>query len=67
MTARIASATMSFRAIVTGTVSINAAGTFIPQYTLTAAPGGAYSTAAGSHIRMMPLGGAGTINIGNWS
>jgi len=67
MTGGIASATMSFRAIVTGTVSVNAAGTFIPQYTLSAAPGGAYSTAAGSHIRMMPLGGAGTINIGNWS
>jgi hypothetical protein len=57
----------NFRVIVKGTVSINAAGTFIPQYTLSAAPGGAYSTTAGSHIRMMPLGAAGTINIGNWS
>jgi len=57
----------TFRVFVTGTVSVNAAGTFIPQYTLSAAPGTAYSTTAGSHIRMMPLGGAGTINIGNWS
>ena len=59
--------TNNFRVIVKGTVSINAAGTFIPQYTLSASPGGAYSTTAGSHIRMMPLGGAGVINIGNWS
>jgi hypothetical protein len=57
----------TFRVFVTGTVSVDAAGTFIPQYTLSAAPGTAYSTTAGSHIRMMPLGGAGTINIGNWS
>lgn len=67
MTSALASAATNLRMIVTGTVSVNAAGTFIPQYTLSAAPGGAYSTTAGSHIRMMPLGGAGVINIGNWS
>jgi len=51
-----------------GTVSINAGGTFIPQYTLSAAPGGAYSTAAGSYIRINPLSASGAAtNVGTWA
>jgi len=51
-----------------GTVSINAGGTFIPQYTLSAAPGGAYTTAAGSHIKFTPIGAAGSASSqGTWS
>jgi hypothetical protein len=51
-----------------GTVSINAGGTFIPQYTLSAAPGGAYSTASGSYIRINPLSASGAAtNVGTWS
>jgi hypothetical protein len=51
-----------------GTVSINAGGTFIPQYTLSAAPGGAYSTVAGSYIRFTPIGAAGSNSSqGTWS
>ena len=51
-----------------GTVSINAGGTFIPQYTLSAAPGGAYSTAIGSFIRINPLSASGAAtNVGTWS
>jgi len=51
-----------------GTVSINAGGTFIPQYTLSAAPGGAYSTVAGSYIRFVPIGAAGSNSSqGTWS
>ena len=51
-----------------GTVSINAGGTFIPQYTLSAAPGGAYSTAIGSYIKIYPLGASGAANnIGSWA
>lgn len=51
-----------------GTVSVNAGGTFIPQYTLSAAPGGAYSTAAGSYIKIVPLAAAGSnVSIGTWS
>ena len=50
------------------TVSINAGGTFIPQYTLSAAPGGAYSTVAGSYIRINPLSASGAAtNVGTWS
>ena len=51
-----------------GTVSINAGGTFIPQYTLSAAPGGAYSTLAGSYIRINPLSASGAAtNVGTWA
>lgn len=53
---------------VKGTVSINAGGTFIPQYTLSAAPGGAYSTVAGSYIRINPLSASGAAtNVGTWA
>lgn len=68
MTAAIANAASNFRAIMQGTVSINAGGTFIPQYTLSAAPGGAYSTIAGSYIKLTPLGAAGGNNSqGTWA
>ncbi|CAB4134371.1 hypothetical protein UFOVP266_52 [uncultured Caudovirales phage] len=50
-----------------GTVSVNASGTFVPQYTLSAAPGGAYSTVAGSYFLIYPIGSAGVINVGTWS
>jgi hypothetical protein len=53
---------------IAGTVSTNAGGTFIPQYTLSAAPGGAYSTVAGSYIRFAPIGAAGSNSSqGTWS
>ena len=51
-----------------GTVSINAGGTFIPQYTLSAAPGGAYSTTAGSYFKIYPIGASGSnISVGTWA
>ena len=54
--------------VIKGTVSINAGGTFIPQYTLSAAPGGAYSTQIGSYIRINPLSASGAAtNVGTWS
>lgn len=43
---------------------------FRPQYSLSAAPGGAYSTLAGSYVLLAPIGPANTgnnINIGNWA
>ena len=55
-------------AVIKGTVSVNAGGTFIPQYTLSAAPGGAYSTVAGSYIRINPLSASGAAtNVGTWA
>ena len=51
-----------------GTVSVNSGGTFIPQYTLSAAPGGAYSTVAGSYFRINPLSASGAnTNVGTWA
>jgi hypothetical protein len=63
-----ANASIVFALFVKGTVSINAGGTFIPQYTLSAAPGGAYSAVAGSYIRINPLSASGAAtNVGTWS
>lgn len=64
----ITSATTAFIFKIRGSVSINAGGTFIPQYTLSAAPGGAYSTTAGSYIRINPLSASGAAtNVGTWA
>jgi hypothetical protein len=54
--------------IVKGTVSINAGGTFIPQYSLSAAPGGAYTTQIGSYFKISPLAASGSnVNVGSWA
>jgi hypothetical protein len=51
-----------------GTISVNAGGTFIPQYTLSAAPGGAYTTQIGSYFRIWPLAASGSnVSIGSWA
>jgi len=51
-----------------GIVSINAGGTFIPQYQLSAAPGGAYSTITNSSILIYPIGAAGAnTSVGTWA
>jgi hypothetical protein len=51
-----------------GTVSINAGGTFIPQYTLNNAPGGAYSTLAGSYFYIYPISASGAnTSVGTWA
>ena len=61
-------AAVSWAVILKGTVSVNAGGTFIPQYTLSAAPGGAYSTVAGSYIRIAPVGASGSnTSVGVWA
>ena len=51
-----------------GIVSINGGGTFTPQYTLSAAPGGAYSTMANSYFLIYPIGASGAnISVGAWA
>ena len=50
-----------------GTVSINAGGTFIPQFQLSATNGAAYSTLAGSYFSIYPIGEAGIVNVGTWA
>jgi hypothetical protein len=64
----ITSAAVYMMLLVKGTVSVNAGGTFIPQYTLSAAPGGAYTTQIGSYFKIAPLAASGAnVNIGTWA
>jgi hypothetical protein len=68
ITGATTSATVFISVILKGTVSINAGGTFIPQYTLSAAPGGAYTTQAGSYFLIYPIGASGTnVSVGTWA
>jgi hypothetical protein len=54
--------------IVKGTVSINGSGTFTPQYSLSAAPGGAYTTQIGSYFKLSPMSASGAnTSIGTWA
>jgi hypothetical protein len=67
-TSATTSSTPTFVVTLKGTMSVNAAGTFIPQYTLSAAPGGAYTTQIGSYIKISPLAASGAnVNIGSWA
>jgi hypothetical protein len=51
-----------------GTVSINAGGTFIPQYQLSAAPGGVWTMASGAYFLIYPIGAAGSnTSVGTWA
>jgi hypothetical protein len=64
----IFSAAQTVQFILDGTVSINGSGTFIPEYTLSAAPGGAYQTMAGSAFYIWPIGAAGAnTSVGPWA
>ncbi len=68
MTTAIAAAAANIWVRESGTFSVSGSGTIIPQYTLSAAPGGAYSTVAGSWMRIKPTGAAGAnIAIGSWA
>ena len=68
LTGAITSAAEYLMLTLRGAVSINAGGTFIPQYTLSAAPGGAYSTLASSFIRIAPISASGAAtNVGTWA
>jgi hypothetical protein len=55
ITATTSVASKSYSILIDGTVSVNAGGTFIPQYTLSAAPGGTYTTAASSYMTLTPI------------
>lgn len=53
---------------ISGTISINVSGTFGPYYSLTAAPGGVYSTLAGSYMSIWPIGtGGANTSVGAWA
>ena len=64
----IASANSTIAFYASGTVSVADGGTFIPQYSLTAAPGGAYTTQIGSYIELTPIGASGSnVSVGTWA
>jgi hypothetical protein len=68
ITAAVSSTFRSYVFTVNGTISVNAGGTFIPQYTLSAAPGGAYTTAVGSYFLIYPIGASGAnTSVGTWA
>jgi len=68
VTGSIASAGSTAFISIKGIVSINGGGTFTPQYTLSAAPGGAYSTMANSYFLIYPIGAAGAnTSVGAWA
>lgn len=61
-----AAASLTLRA--RGTIAVTAAGSLVPQYQLSAAPGGAYTVQAGSFMSLLPLGSsAGNLNLGGWT
>jgi hypothetical protein len=68
VTTAMGSASQVVSLTVFGTVSVNAGGTFIPQYSLSAAPGGAYTTQPGSYFSIYPIGAAGSnTSVGTWA
>jgi hypothetical protein len=53
---------------ISGTVSVNTGGTFIPQYQLSVAPGGAWTVALGAYFLIYPIGAAGANTaVGTWA
>ena len=61
------SATEQISVLVKGTVRFSAAGTFIPQFIYSAAPGGAPSILKNSFFKLLPLGNASVASQGTWS
>jgi hypothetical protein len=63
-----ATAGVNYQARVNGVITIGTSGKWTPQYKLSAAPGGAYTTLAGGYVRVYPIGPSGAaINVGGWS
>jgi len=65
-TAAITTANCSI--VIKGTVSVNAAGYFVPLYALSAAPGAGCTLQAGSYFNIYPIGTSGAnISVGTWA
>ena len=59
---------MVVHAKISGTVSVNVGGTFIPQYQLSAAPGGAWTVASGAYFSIYPISTSGSnTSVGTWA
>ena len=68
-TGNITSAAYAITTSIKGTLRVTTTGTFIPQYSLSSAPGGAYSTLTNSYMLIYPIGitSNSTVNIGTWA
>lgn len=67
-TGAITTAATSYFVRGTAIVSVNAGGTILPQYSLSTAPGGAYTTNIGSYMLIYPIGAAGSnVSVGTWA
>jgi hypothetical protein len=63
----ISASVNTITAFISGTVSVNAGGTFIPQYSQSA-NGGTTTNQAGSYFRIYPIGASGSnVNVGTWA
>lgn len=67
LTAANTSATENLVIEVNGTFRMTSAGTFIPQLSYSAAPGGAPTCLSGSYVEITPLGTDTATSVGNWS
>lgn len=69
LTATSASAAQFYVIKLRGVVYVNGAGTFTPQYKMSAAPGGAYTTAVGSYFKIWPVATStgSNISVGTWA
>ena len=67
VTAASTSATENVNIWIKGIVRINAAGTFIPQFQYSAAPGGVPTIIANSYFKLNPIGSNTVESVGNWS
>lgn len=64
----IAGATRTLPFFYFGTFSVSSGGTFLPRYRMSTAPGGAYSTMAGSYICIWPIGASDSnTSVGPWA
>lgn len=67
VTGSITTAAYAITNVIKGTVTTSTAGTFIPQYSLSAAPGGAYTTYT-AYCLIYPIGtSASDNNVGTWA
>jgi hypothetical protein len=64
----ISAAVGALTAFFSGTVSINAGGTFIPQYQQSAAGSGTVTNQTGTYFRIYPIGASGSnVSVGTWA
>jgi hypothetical protein len=71
VTTTVSSSSLYINFVMKGIISVNAGGTLLPQYSLSAAPGGAYTTQPGSYFLIYPIAtgslSSSSISVGSFS